>query len=283
MFSTGPARSWKDWVSRSSLTIVTIVLAVLWAIPLLWLIVASLRPPDDPMGPGDVWFAFPLTLDNFAKAFELAPFGRYFVNTVVIIGMVLIVQLFTITLAAFAFANYDFPGKRFLFLFILLQLMIPTAVLLAPNFSTIRQLGLFDTRLAVAIPFFGSAFGMFLLRQSFMNVPRELVDAGVIDGCNWWQLLRNIYIPPSTATYVAFGLASVSFHWNAFLWPLIITNSEQSRPLTAGLARFTQLGEIGARWSLLAAATLIVAAPILIVFLIFQRRFIQSFMHSGIK
>ena len=95
MFSTGPARSWKDWVSRSSLTIVTIVLAVLWAIPLLWLIVASLRPPDDPMGRGDVWFAFPLTLDNFAKAFELAPFGRYFVNTVVIIGMVLIVQLFT--------------------------------------------------------------------------------------------------------------------------------------------------------------------------------------------
>jgi sn-glycerol 3-phosphate transport system permease protein len=265
------------------LTILTAVLALMWAIPLLWLIVASLRPAADPMGPGDVWFAFPLTLENFAKAFELAPFGRYFVNTIVIIAMVLGVQLVTVTLAAFSFANYDFWGKRFLFMFILLQLMIPTAILLAPNFATIRQLGLFDTRLAVAIPFFGSAFGTFLMRQAFLSVPRDLVDAGVIDGCNWWQLLRNVYLPPSTPMLVAFGLASVSFHWNAFLWPLIITNSDRARPLTAGLVRFTQLGEIGARWSLLAAATLIVAAPILIVFLVFQRKFIQSFMHSGIK
>jgi len=283
MFETGPARGWKSRISRGALTVATVVLAVLWAIPLLWLIVAAFRPAGDPMGPGDVWFAFPLTLENFAKALELAPFERYFVNTLVIIAMVLGVQLVTITLAAFALANYEFRGKRFLFFFILLQLMIPTAVLLAPNFSTIRQLGLFDTRLAVAIPFFGSAFGTFLMRQSFISVPSDLVDAGVIDGCNWWQLLWHVYLPPSVVTLVAFGLASVSFHWNAFLWPLIITNSDSARPLTAGLVRFTQLGEIGARWSLLAAATLLVAAPILIVFLIFQRRFIQSFVHSGIK
>jgi len=188
-----------------------------------------------------------------------------------------------ITLAAFAFANYEFRGKKFLFAFILLQLMIPTAVLLAPSLATIRHLGLFDTRLAVAIPIFGSAFGTFLMRQTFLGVPRDLVDAGVIDGCNRWQLLRNVYLLPSTATLVAFGLASVSFHWNTLLWPLIITNSEKSRLLTAGLVRFTRLGEGGARWSLPAAATLIVAAPILIVFLIFQRRFIQSFTHSGSK
>jgi len=283
MFDATPARDWKSRVTRWILAIGTLLLALLWAVPLLWLIVASVRPPSDPMGPGDVWFAFPLTLENFSKAFELAPFGRYFVNTLVIIAMVLGVQLITVTLAGFAFANYEFRGKRLLFGFILLQLMIPTAVLLAPNFATIRHLGLFDTRLAVAIPFFGSAFGTFLMRQAFLGVPRDLVDAGIIDGCNWWQLLRNVYLPPSSATLVAFGLASVSFHWNAFLWPLIITNSDKSRPLTAGLVRFTQLGEIGARWSLLAAATLIVAGPILVVFLIFQRRFIQSFMHSGFK
>ena len=117
--------------------------------------------------------------------------------------------------------------------------------------------------------YFGSAFGTFLIRQAFLEIPR-------IDGCSWWQLLWHVYLPSSIPVLVAFGLSSVSWHWNEFLWPLIITNSDKSRPLTAGLVRFTQLGEIGAQWSLL-------TAPLLIAFLFFQRRFIQSFLHSGIK
>ena len=121
------------------------------------------------------------------------------------------------------------------------------------------------------------------MRQAFLDVPRDLVDAGIIDGCTWWQLILNVYLPPSIPALVAFGLSSATWHWNEFLWPLIITNSDKSRPLTAGLVRFTQLSEIGAQWSLLSAATLMVVAPLFIVFLIFQRRFIQSFLHSGLK
>ena len=197
--------------------------------------------------------------------------------------MILGVQLITVTVAAFAFTHYRFKGKRELFFFILLQMMIPTSALLAPNFNTISKLGLFDTILAIGIPYFGSAFGTFLLRQAFLEVPRDLVDAGTIDGCSWWQLLWHIYLPPSVPTLIAFGLSSVIWHWNEFLWPLIVTNSPSSRPLTTGLVRFTQLGEIGAQWSLLTAATLLVVGPLFIVFLIFQRRFIQSFVHSGLK
>ncbi len=197
--------------------------------------------------------------------------------------MILVVQTVTVTMAGFAFAHYRFVGKKWLFIFTLLQMMIPTTALLAPNFATIRQLGLFDTRLAIAIPYFGSAFGTFLMRQAFLGVPRDLVDAGIIDGCSWWQLVRHIYLPPSIPALIAFGISSAAWHWNEFLWPLVVTNSDASRPLTVGLVRFTQLGEIGARWSLLAAATLIVVAPLLIAFLFFQRRFIQSFIHSGIK
>ncbi len=283
MFDTVPARGWRAKLGSGLVSVGTAVLAIFWAIPVLWAIVASLRPANNPLGRGDIWFSFPLTIENYTRAWSLAPFGLYYRNTFIIVGMILGVQLVTITLAAFAFANYEFGGKRGFFFFILLQMMIPTTALLAPNFSTIRQLGIFDTRLAVAIPFFGSAFGTFLMRQAFLGVPRDLVDAGVIDGCNWHQLLRNVYLPPSIPTLIAFGLSSVSFHWNAFLWPLIITNSDESRPLTAGLVRFTQLGEIGAQWSLLTAATLMVIAPLFIAFLLFQRRFIQSFMHSGIK
>jgi len=261
----------------------TAAITLLWATPLIWALVASFRPAANPLGRGDVWFSFPLTIESYVRAWSLAPFNLYYINTIVVVLLVLGVQITTITLAAFAFARYRFLGQRAFFFLILLQMMIPTTALLAPNFSTIRQLGLFDTRLAIAIPYFGSAFGTFLMRQAFLAVPRDLVDAGIIDGCSWQQLLRHVYLPPSIPTLVAFGLSSVCWHWNEFLWPLIITNSDQSRPLTAGLVRFTQLGEIGAQWSLLTAATLMVIAPLFIAFLIFQRRFIQSFLHSGIK
>ncbi len=258
-------------------------LALLWSVPVIWAIIASLRPANDPMSRGDVWFSTSLTFENYSRAWSLAPFGQYYINTIVVVLMILAVQLITIVLAGFAFANYEFFGKGWIFFFVLLQMMIPTSALLAPNFSTIRTLGLFDTRLAIAIPYFGSAFGTFLMRQAFMSVPRDLVDAGVIDGCSWWQLILNVYLPPSIPSLIAFGLSSATWHWNEFLWPLIITTSDKSRPLTAGLVRFTQLGEIGAQWSLLTAATLMVAAPLFITFLIFQRRFIQSFVHSGLK
>jgi sn-glycerol 3-phosphate transport system permease protein len=264
-------------------TLITTGIAIAWSIPVFWTLVASFRPSRDAMTRGNVWFGSALTVENYQRAWSLAPFDRYYVNTIVVVLIILSVQMVTITLAGFAFANYEFIGKKALFFFILLQMMIPTAALLAPNFATIRSLGLFDTRLAIAIPFFGSAFGTLLMRQAFLEVPRDLVDAGTMDGCSWWQLIVHVYLPPSIPALIAFGLSSATWHWNNFLWPLVITNSDRSRPLTAGLVRFTQLGEIGARWSLLSAATLMVAAPLFILFLIFQRRFIQSYLHSGLK
>ena len=264
-------------------TLLTAALALLWLTPVVWALVASFRPASEPMGRGDVWFGSTLTLENYTHAWSLAPFGQYYVNTILIVLMILAVQIVTVVLGSFALVHYRFAGKKWLFFFILLQMMIPTSALLAPNFATIRQLGIFDTLLAIAIPYFGSAFGVFLMRQAFMDIPRDLVDAGVMDGCNWWQLIVNIYLPPTIPSLIAFGLSSVIWHWNEFLWPLIITNSDKSRPLTAGLVRFTQLGEIGAQWSLLSAATLMVIAPLFIAFLVFQRQFVSSFLHSGIK
>jgi len=271
----------KFWQSLTN--IFSTAIALIWSAPIIWAIVASFRPATEPISRGDVWFGSTLTFENYTHAWSLAPFGQYYINTILVVVLILVVQLVTIVLAGFAFANYDFFGKCWIFFFVLLQMMIPTSALLAPNFATIRQMGLFDTRLAIAIPYFGSAFGTFLMRQAFLAVPRDLVDAGVIDGCSWWQLILHIYLPPAIPSLVAFGLSSATWHWNEFLWPLIITNSDKARPLTAGLVRFTQLGEIGAQWSLLSAATLMVIAPLFITFLIFQRKFIQSFLHSGIK
>ncbi len=273
----------KGAVGRVLLALFTAGLALLWAAPIAWAVTASLRPFEYPVASGSVWFSHRLSAANYMRVVELAPFGLYFVNTVVVVVLILAIQLVTCTMSAYAFAHFRFPGDRLLFQLVLLQLMIPTAALLVPNFATIRLLGLYNTRLAIAMPFFGSAFGTFLIRQAFLEVPGSLVDAGVIDGCSWWQLPVHIYLPLSTAALTAFGISSVSFHWNDFLWPLIITSSDHSRTLTAGLVRFTQLGEIGAQWQLLTAATLLVAGPLLVAFLFFQRSFIESFVHSGIK
>lgn len=279
-------------ISRWLVNLLTIGLCILWAMPILWAIIVALRPLNDPLGRGDVWFSHTITVESFTTANNLAPFfprfengqltNSYYQNTLQYVLTTLAVQLITIPLAAFAFTHFDFPGKKLLFYVILSQMMIPTAILLVPNFITIRELGLYDTPLAIAIPYFGSAFGTFLMRQAFLEVPKDLVEAGQIDGGRWYQLLWHVYLPPSRATLVAFGLVSVSFHWNSLLWPLVVT-SDQARPLTMGLLRFTQLTDIGAQWSLIMAATLIIVAPLLLIFLIFQRQFISSFMHSGLK
>lgn len=263
--------------------VVLALVAVAWAVPLLWAAAVSLRPPNEPLTASDLWIGSHPTLENYRQAFDIAPFVRYYVNTVVIVGGILAVQLLTVTLAAYAFARYRFPYQNVLLFLILLQLMVPSSALIVPNYATIRELHLFDTLLGVMIPSFGSAFGVFLLRQTFKTIPRALDDAARVDGAGWAQTLRHVYLPPARPALVAFALSSVSFHWNDFLWPLVVTNSESSRPLTVGLAVFTQVGEIGAQWPLVTAGTIVVVAPLLLLFLVFQRQFIESFLHSGLK
>jgi len=258
-------------------------LGLVMALPLVWAFLAALRPPAEPFAAGNVFFGTHLSLDNYVQAFALAPFLQYYGNTVLQVGLILGVQGVTAILAAFAFARYRFPGDRVLFTLILVQMMIPSAALLVPNFATIRFLRLYDTIPGIALPFFGSAFGTFLLRQSFLALPRDLADAAAIDGCSWFQELWCLFLPNAGAALAAFAISSLSWHWNDFLWPLVVTQSEAVRPLTAGLARFTQMGEVGAQWGLLSAATMIVTLPLVAVFLVFQKPFVRGYLSSGLK
>ena len=224
----------------------------------------------------------PLTLTNFANAWDAAPFGRYFVNTVMLVTMVLAMQLILCTLAAYAFARYDFFGRDVAFALVLVQLMIMPEVLLVENYRTMSVLGILDSIPAIGLPYMASAFGIFLLRQTFKTVPRELDEAALIEGASPLQILLKVYVPLAKPVYVAYALVSVSFHWNNFLWPLVVTNSVTSRPLTVGLQVFSS-GDQGIDWSIITAATLMTAAPLLVAFLLFQRQFVQSFMRAGIR
>lgn len=259
------------------------VVALAWAVPIIWTLAVSVHPSDEPLSGTNLWYGSQPNLDNYSQALAIAPFLHYYLNTIIIVGGILLVQLVTISLAGYAFARFKFAGQNVLFFLILLQMLVPSTALIVPNYSTIRELHLFDTLIAVMLPFFGSAFGAFLMRQTFKTVPRDLDDAARVDGANWWQTLWHIYLPPARPAMIAFALSSISFHWNDFLWPLVVTNSDQSRPLTVGLAVFTQLGEIGAQWPLVTAGTVIVVGPLLLLFLVFQRQFVESFLHTGLK
>ncbi|RTZ43327.1 carbohydrate ABC transporter permease [Candidimonas sp. SYP-B2681] len=255
------------------------LLGIVWFLPLAYTVWAAFHPSAYAT---HFDLTAPLTLENFVAAWNAAPFARYFLNTFILVTMVLVAQFILSTLAAYAFARFEFKGRDFVFMLVLLQLMIMPDVLIVENYRLMSWLGVRDTIFAVGLPYFASAFGIFLLRQTFKTVPRELEEAARVEGASRWQILMKVYVPLARPIYVAYGLVSVSYHWNNFLWPLIITNSVESRPLTVGLQVFASTDQ-GIDWSIITAATLLSAAPLLVAFLLFQRQFVQSFMRAGIR
>ncbi|MEE8627102.1 MULTISPECIES: carbohydrate ABC transporter permease [Methylobacterium] len=257
-------------------------LALVWAVPFWWMLVAAFRPAGSGADASLLPSLAP-TLANFAEAWASADFPLYFLNSLAICAGILVVQLVTASLAGYVFARLEFPGRGILFALFLVQLMLVPVVLLVPNLKTVAALGLYDTLPGVMAPYFATAFGTFLMRQSFREVPRELEDAAMIDGAGWWARIRLIYLPLTKPALVAFSIVSVTSHWNEFLWPLMVINSPDRRPLTLGLASFTLSAEGMQAWGLIAAGTFLVSLPLLAAFLIFQRRFVNSFLASGIK
>ncbi|MGA9194813.1 MAG: carbohydrate ABC transporter permease, partial [Pseudolabrys sp.] len=246
-------------------------LATLWIAPLAYAVWAAVHPSAYS---AHFILNAPLTVENFVKAWNAAPFARYFLNTFLLVTMILAAQLILCTLAAYAFARFDFYGRDFVFILVLIQLMIMPDVLIVENYRTMGAFGIVDTIPAIGLPYMASAFGIFLLRQTFKTIPRELDEAARIEGAGPLQVLLKVYVPLARPVYIAYGLVSVSYHWNNFLWPLIVTNSVSTRPLTVGLQIFASSDQ-GIDWSVVTAATLMTSAPLLVAFLLFQRQFVQ--------
>jgi sn-glycerol 3-phosphate transport system permease protein len=264
---------------RHFTTAVAWSIGLLWLTPLLFTFWAAFHPPEFA---ARFDLTAPITLSNFLRAWTAAPFPRYFLNTVLIVAIIVGAQLIFCTLAAFALARQKFRGRDVLFGLILLQLMITPDVLAVINYRTIRALGAVDTLWGVVLPYLTSAFGIFLLRQTFLTIPKELDEAALVEGCGTLGVLMNVYIPSAKPIYIAYTLVQVSFHWNNYLWPLIITNSVATRPLTVGLSVFSSADQ-GIDWSVITSATLLSTGPLLVLFLLFQRHFVQSFMRAGIR
>ncbi|MFD2331688.1 carbohydrate ABC transporter permease [Cohnella sp. GCM10020058] len=251
-----------------------------WLIPLVWVIGNAFSSQAMFSGAGGSWT---FTWSNFGRVWKAAPFGIYYGNTLLVTAVIFAVQLVTLTLAAYAFARIPFFGRQAVFMLFLVQIMVPPDVLIFSNYRTINALGLLDTKLGIMLPYFATSFGIFLLRQAFKQFPYELEEAARMEGSSTIGILLRIYVPLTRPIYLSFAIVSISYHWNDFLWPLIVTNSPENRMLTVGLAMFAKSSEAGVQWTDVSTAVLIVAAPLLIGFLLFQRQFIGSFIHSGLK
>lgn len=218
---------------------------------------------------------------NYIEAWQRAPFGRYFFNTIVVALSCLAGVIVTSALAAYAFARLRFPGREALFMLFLSMMMVPEPVYLVPSFILIARLGWLDTYAALIVPWTVNVFSIFLLRQHFKTIPQDLFDAATIDGASRFSVLWRIMLPLSKAVLVTISLFTIIGTWNSFLWPLVMTHSPEMRPLQIGLAAFSQ--EEGAEYGLMMAATTLSVVPLLVLYFFAQRQIIASLASSGLK
>lgn len=256
--------------------------AVLWAVPFAWMAVASLRPgyaPDIALltPPG------PFGIGNITEAWTDGHFPLWYVNTVLLCAGILAVQCVTVSMAGYAFARLRFRFQSALFAAFLLQLLLVPTLLIVPNLSTLSAAGLYDSLPGVAAPYLASAFGVFLMRQTFRAIPPDYEEAATLDGATRWQVITRVLLPMARPGLAAFAVVSVTSHWNEFLWPLMATSAPSNQVLTVGLASFASGSEAGGSWGVVAAGTLLVAGPLLLGFVLFQRSFTASFVFTGIK
>ncbi len=250
-------------------------------IPFLWMVSTSLKEPGDVFTYPPKWVPVPIIWENYPKAWNAVPFARGYMNSIFVAVTVTFGQVFTSSLAAYAFARLSFPGRDKLFLGYLGTMMIPGAVTMIPVFILLRKLGWIDTYKALIIPSMFSAYGTFMLRQFFMSLPSDLEDAAKIDGCSLFGIYTRIILPLSKPALATLTIFTFMGSWMSFMWPLIVTNSMELKTLPVMLASFQ--GLYTTDWTLLMAGSIIVLSPIIVVFVLGQRYFVEGIRLGAIK
>lgn len=254
--------------------------SVVMLLPFVWMLSTSLKRPPEIFTYPPIWLPSQLAWGNYAATVAAMPFGRFYLNSLIVTASSTSLQILVSSLAAFAFARMRFAGREALFVLYLATLMIPFQVTMIPNFILVRWLGWYDTYQALILPTAFSAFSTFLLRQYFMGIPRELDEAARLDGASSWRIWWQIILPLSGPVLASLAIFVSLNSWNDFLWPLIITNSPEMRTLPVGLSTFQ--GQFKTEWNLLMAGSVIALLPMLLVYIIGQRWFIRGITLSGL-
>ena len=256
--------------------------ALLFLIPFLWMISSSLKPNYQIFEVPPRWFPNPPQWDNYTEALTTLPFDRYMVNTAIITALTIVGHVVSCTLIAYAFARLRAPGRDVLFLLVLATMMLPYPVTMVPLYVLFKQLGWINTFLPLTVPaFFGSAFYIFLLRQFFLTIPPDFEDAAIIDGANTLQILWRVILPLSMPAVATVAIFTFQAAWNDFLAPLIYLQKPELYTVTLGLQFFRST--YTTNWAYLMAASLVTSLPVIVVFFVAQRYFIEGITLSGVK
>ena len=254
------------------------------AVPLLWLVSLSLQEPEAVFRYPPRFIPERVLWSSYPSAWRAQPFARMYVNSIVTSTLIIGGQIVTSSLAAYALTQLRFRGRGLAFLFIISTMMVPIQATFIPAYIIVSRLHWVDTYWALVVPFVASGFGIFLMRQAFLVVPRELVEAARIDGAPHGVILTRILLPLACPTVITLAALSFVFHYNDFFWPLIVTNSEKVRTLPIGLATMILTeGAHGTQWNQVMAADVFVIAPILVAFVFLQRHLAPTALTTGVK
>jgi ABC-type glycerol-3-phosphate transport system permease component len=268
-----------------ALWVLGMLVVVAWAAPFLWMVSTSLKPPGEVMTRHIEWIPRHFTWENYDKVLE-KPVGRWLTNSLIVAGTATFISLLSGAMAGYAFARLNFPGRNILFFFVLATLMIPTEMTIVPLFIGFLRLKLVDNYAAFILPSIASVFSVYLFRQFFLSLPREIEDAARVDGAGRFRIFFSIALPLARPAVIAAAILLFTTNWNAFLWPLLVAFSEDMKTLPVGMATFsptvggqTQIQSFGPAM----AAMTILTLPSLIVFIVLQRHFIQGVTRAGLK
>ena len=276
------ARTIREVLTRGAGHVIRLVLALILLFPMIWLVLGSVKPLNEVFIFPPVWIPHPVRWINFVKIWSLAPFAQHFVNSFTISGLSTVGDIFSSALVGFAFARMDFPGRNVLFGLCLSTLMLPYAVTLVPQFIIFRYLHWINTFLPLIVPhWFGTPFSIFLYRQFFRTIPTDLEEVAVIDGASVWVILTRIMMPLAKPAVVTVAVFTFVGTWNDFLNPLIYLDSHRLYTVALGLSFFS--GDYGTQYeNLLMTGSTLAAIPIIVLFIVAQRYFVQGIVMSGI-
>lgn len=275
-------RSPRHLLSRyGSLALLVLAAAVMLA-PLVWAVSTSLRVPAQSFTLPPQWLPTDFVWENYRAVFEVSQFGRYLTNNVVVTVAIVLGQMATASLAGYAFAKLEFPGRKVLFGLVLATIMVPIQVTIVPVFILITQIGWADTLLSLIVPAWPTAFGTFLMRQYFKTVPDELAEAASIDGAGQWQIFFRVYLPLAKPGLAVVAILAFNYHWNEFFRPLVFLSSPENFTLPLGLVNLQGYMGTGSI-SVVLAGIVISLLPVLVIFVIAQRFVIEGLMRGGLK
>ena len=271
-----------NWLRSTLEFVLKAAILLVFVFPFLWMISTSLQTFEETLSFPPTWIPASPQWINFADAMNAGPFLTYAKNSIMITGSIIAIQLVVMIPAAYAFAKYNFAGKNMLFSLILLAFMIPGQVTFIPVYLMLADWGIIKTLLPQIIPFMSSAFGIFLLRQYFMQIPQELIEAARLDNASEFKIMMKLMIPMSRAALATIALFSFVSHWNDYFWPLVMTDSAAVRPLTMGIAKLRETEGIS-NWHTIMAGNVVLVVPILIVYVFCSKQIVKAFVYSGIK